>query len=132
MNETRRDHVAIIAIWELLTVLPAGWLTAFFVMLTVGGHFEAVHSGHGDLVGTAISIGVMLTVGLGYASLGLLGGIGLLRGDEWGRKLSLAHAVASLVLIPIGTVAGALALRYLTRASAMELVAARKRPAPAS
>ena len=117
MNENRRDYVPAIGIWELVTVIPVGYVTALFFIFGLAAFSEDVHWVHDNPERTLLAAGMALVVGLGYTGLGLLGGIGLLRGDEWGRKLSLAHAVASLVLIPIiGTVIGALSLRYLLQA----------------
>jgi hypothetical protein len=117
MNETRRDYVPAIAIWELLTVLPVGCITASVVIFSLMAYSEEMHFGHGNPTQTLLAAGMILVLGLAYMALGLMGGIGLLLGDEWGRKLSLAHAAVSLVLIPIiGTFVGALSLRYLLRA----------------
>ena len=60
-----------------------------------------------------LSIAVLVMVA--YFILALMGGIGLLRGREWGRILSIVHAALSLFWAPIGTVIGILILIYLTK-----------------
>jgi hypothetical protein len=52
--------------------------------------------------------------------VGVAGGVGLLRGKEWGRILSIVHAALSLFNIPIGTVIGVLAMIYLVRQDVRE------------
>jgi hypothetical protein len=60
-------------------------------------------------------VGIGLLVFVAYFVLALMGGIGLLRGREWGRIMGIVHAAISLFWVPVGTVIGALVLVYLTR-----------------
>ena len=69
-----------------------------------------------------LSIAVLVMVA--YFILALMGGIGLLRGREWGRVLSIVHAALSLFWVPIGTVIGILILVYLTGSEVKEYFAA--------
>ena len=67
-----------------------------------------------------IMLGIVALVMVAYFVLALMGGIGLLRGREWGRILSIVHAALSLFWVPIGTVIGILILIYLTKAEVRE------------
>jgi hypothetical protein len=49
-----------------------------------------------------------------------MGGIGLLKGREWGRILSIIHAALNLLWVPVGTVIGVLILIYLTKTETQE------------
>ena len=60
-----------------------------------------------------LSIAVLVMVA--YFILALMGGIGLLRGREWGRILSIIHAALTLFSVPFGTAIGVLILIYLTK-----------------
>jgi hypothetical protein len=110
-------NLSLIAIWQLLTVLVAGYLLMSFLIWTYAYFSEAEYFGTGKLwsLEALRYYAIELAVGLGYIVPGLVGAAGLLLAKEWGRKLSIAHALLSLILIPIGTVAGALSLRYLLR-----------------
>ena len=67
-----------------------------------------------------IVLGIVLLVMIAYFILALIGGIGLLRGREWGRILSIVHAALSLFWVPVGTVIGILILIYLTKTEVQE------------
>ena len=71
--------------------------------------------------GIAILIlGIAMLVMVAYFVLALMGGIGLLKGKEWGRILSIVHAALSLFWVPVGTVIGILILVYLTKTEVQE------------
>ena len=111
----QRDYVPVIAIWELLSVFGVGYLLVMFLFVTYASYSEAAYFGEPNWpTGVALLIAELI-LGLGYILVALLGGIGLLRREEWGRRVSILHAILSLVLFPIGTVIGALSWRYLTR-----------------
>ena len=67
-----------------------------------------------------IVLGIAALVMVAYFILALMGGIGLLRGREWGRILSIVHAALSLFWVPVGTVIGVLILIYLTKTEIQE------------
>ena len=67
-----------------------------------------------------IVMGIVALVMVAYFVMALMGGIGLLRGREWGRILSIVHAALSLFWVPVGTVIGILILIYLTKAETQE------------
>ena len=67
-----------------------------------------------------VALGIALLVMVAYFVLALMGGIGLLKGREWGRILSIVHAALSLFSVPVGTVIGILILIYLTKTEVQE------------
>ncbi len=67
-----------------------------------------------------ILLGSVLLVMVAYFILALMGGIGLLKGREWGRILSIIHAALNLFWVPVGTVIGVLILIYLTKTETQE------------
>jgi hypothetical protein len=121
-SERRRRFLTLIAIWQLLSVVVAGYLLMWFLAVTYMTYSEQEYFGLGSLWGPEAlrAYAVELALGLGYIVPALAGAVGLLRTREWGRKLSSVHALLSLILIPVGTVPGALALRYLLRPDVKE------------
>ena len=67
-----------------------------------------------------IVLSIILLVMVAYFILALMGGIGLLKGREWGRILSIIHAALNLFWVPVGTVIGVLILIYLTKTETQE------------
>ena len=67
-----------------------------------------------------IMLGIAVLVMVAYFILALMGGIGLLKGREWGRILSIIHAALNLFWVPVGTVIGVLILIYLTKTETQE------------
>jgi hypothetical protein len=67
-----------------------------------------------------ITLGVIALLMVAYFVLALMGGIGLLKGREWGRILSIVHAALSLFWVPVGTVIGVLVLIYMTKTEVRE------------
>lgn len=126
----RANYLSVIAIGQLLSVVLAGYLLMWSLAVTYISYSEAEYFGQGKLwsVESLSTYAIELTLGLGYIVPGLAGATGLLWAKEWGRKLSVVHAVLSLILFPIGTILGALALRYLLQPDVKEhFQAARKR-----
>ena len=74
--------------------------------------------GMGGMAAIGLIIALLVLV-VGFV-IALMGGIGLLRGREWGRILSIVHAALSLFWVPIGTIIGILVLIYLTKAEVRE------------
>ena len=125
----RPDLIMLIAIWM--------FLSAFGILIGVGGiasvffctaPWMTMGEWNGWQMWGAPNIGVIAILGLSIAALmmlayfilALMGGIGLLKGKEWGRILSIVHAALSLFSIPIGTVIGILVLIYLTKPEVRE------------
>ena len=67
-----------------------------------------------------IMLGVAVLAMVAYFILALMGGIGLLKGREWGRILSIIYAALNLFWVPVGTVIGVLILIYLTKTETQE------------
>ena len=107
------DLLLPIAIWEFITAL--GVLIGISAIFTFA--FPAVISGlwgaalTGSLFG--LSVGVLILTIMIVIALG--GGLGLLLGKEWGRTLSIVHAVMTALWIPVGTAIGILIILYLTK-----------------
>ena len=119
------DLVVLIAVWEFLTALAilfiiTGIASAFFYAYP-WVWWDAMMWDVPRFGGIAIFIlGIALLVVLAYFVIALMGGIGLLRGREWGRIIAIIHAALSLFWMPIGTVIGVLVLVYLTKSDVRE------------
>ncbi len=115
----RPNQLVLIAIWQFFTVLPM----IFFLLMYIGlaaGQISAT-----DWIELLLWVyGATLAGILGYIVVPVVGGIGLIKGYQWGRKLRIAHAILSLALFPIGTVIGILSLRYLMRKDVKEYFSA--------
>ena len=111
------DLLILIAIWEFITAF-----LAFIGLLAIALFaFPAVFQtwGRTYLAGIfGLSVASLLV--LGYLSVAVTSGIGLIIGKEWGRILAIVHAALSLVSIPIGTALGILSLIYLAKAEVKE------------
>jgi hypothetical protein len=114
----RPDLLVLVAIWE--------FVSAFFALVgivLVGAlAFPAmIDALWGDaLIGGVVALGFGVLLLLGTVGLGVVAGIGLLTGKEWGRILAIIHAVLGLFNVPVGTVVGVLVLIYLTRPEVTE------------
>jgi hypothetical protein len=107
------DLLVLIAIWDFL--VAAG---SFILVVLISGFAfpPAISQSYGPaMVGVIFGLSVIVLL-LTLVVISLSGGIGLLRGKEWGRVLSLVNAALSLFSPPIGTAAGVLSIIYLTRA----------------
>lgn len=108
------DLLVLIAIWDFL--VAAG---SFILVVLISGFAfpPAISQSYGPaMVGVIFGLSVIVLLLLTLVVISLSGGIGLLRGKEWGRVLSLVNAALSLFSPPIGTAAGVLSIIYLTRA----------------
>ena len=65
-----------------------------------------------------ISIGIFVLIILFV--LGLIAGIGLLQGKNWGRIMSIVTAALTAFSFPIGTAIGVLIIVYLTKQEVKE------------
>ncbi len=117
----RPDLLVLIAVWMFLSALGvligiAAITSAFFFApgIWMWGNWmwwDVPHIGSFVAVGLSIAILVMVA----YFIIALMGSIGLLKGKDWGRILSIVHAALSLFWVPIGTVIGILVIIYLTK-----------------
>ena len=125
----RPDLLVLIAVWMFLSALGiligiAAVSSMFFFTypwmcwdgIGAWGMWDMPQMG-----GFAIfALGVAVLVMVAYFILALMGGIGLLKGKEWGRVLSIVHAALSLFWIPVGTVIGILVIIYLVKPEVRE------------
>jgi hypothetical protein len=79
----------------------------------------------GGIFGLSVAI-LMLLVLIGIA---IAGGVGLLKGQEWGRVLSIVFAALNLFAFPFGTIIGVLILIYLTKPDVAAYFNNRNQPA---
>ena len=119
----RPDLLLLIAIWE--------FITAFFALIGISAIAvfalpEAVspYWGWEPEVGAIFGLSIAILVLLCYLGIAIAGGMGLLKGQEWGRVLSIAHSALSLFWFPIGTVIGVLSIIYLSRPEVTEYIKA--------
>jgi len=129
----RPDLLVLIAVWMFLSAFGifigiAAVCSAFFFSYPWMA-WDGMWNGWGmwgmwgmpQMGGIAfIMLGIVALVMVAYFVLALMGGIGLLRGREWGRILCIVHAALSLFWVPVGTVIGILILIYLTKAEVRE------------
>ncbi len=110
------DLLVLIAIWEFLSAFGVFiGIVAIAVFAFPGAVNPMDGFGRRAEVGAIFGLSIAILVLLIYLVIGVLGGIGLLKGREWGRIVSLVHSVLSLFWIPFGTVIGILAIIYLVR-----------------
>ncbi len=110
----RPDGLTIISIWHYLS-------GAFFLVLTAVIAFMTLAFGIGAMaedLGMLIPMGIFGVIALAFMALSILNlvvGYGLWILKPWARTGAIALAIVSLPFMPIGTIAGALALWYLLR-----------------
>ena len=113
----RPDLLIVIAIWEFLSALVSLiGVAAILIFAFPGISLDAGPPDTGAIFGLSIGI-LFLLAGAGIA---VAGGVGLILGEEWGRILTMVHAVLSLFAIPCGTIIGILVLIYLMKPETRE------------
>ncbi len=107
------DNLTLIAVWEFFTAFAA------FVAIVITAFFafpDATNNISGSAVpGTVFLFSISILVLICYGGIAIAGGVGLLKGKEWGRILSIVHAAPSLLSFPIGTVIGIIIIMYLSK-----------------
>ena len=126
----RPELLVLIAVWEFLSafgVLVGIGAVSFLFFFTVPGVWWDGMMGEWGMwdmprIGNfaVVMLGFILLVMVAYFILALMGGIGLLKGREWGRIMSIVQAALSFFWVPIGTVIGILILIYLTKNEVQE------------
>jgi len=122
VNKVKRpDLFFFFSIWE--------FITAFFAFIGISAIAvfvipDAIKPWWGLEVGTIFGLSIGILVLMCYIGIAIAGGMGLLKGKEWGRIMSIAHAALSLFYFPIGTVIGILSIIYLTRPEVLEYIKA--------
>ena len=108
------ELLILVAIWDFLVAAGAFICIA---VISVFGFPPAISLAYGPaLVGVIFGLSVVALILLAGLIVSLMGGIGVLRGKEWGRVLSLVTAAIGIFAFPVGTAAGVLIIIYLTRA----------------
>ncbi len=124
MKMKRPDLLILIAIWQFITALGAigGILGivfyAFPAMLGIWGDSFIRIFGLNvtPIIGGIPGLSIALLILVGYATIAILGGIGLLIGKEWGRIISIICNAINLPNFPAGTTVGILCIIYLSKA----------------
>jgi len=104
------ELLILVAMWEFVSAFGAAiGISAIFIfalpeILALEGIARL-----GGIFGITIGLFVLFC----FTVITVAAGIGLLIGKEWGRILSLAHAVLILFCIPFGTFIGILIIIYL-------------------
>jgi hypothetical protein len=107
------DLLTLIAIWEFITAFLA---LVGLCAIAVFTFPDALDPFMGPAVpGVIFALSISVLVLICYIGIAIAGGIGLLKGQEWGRVLSIAHGALSLFWLPVGTVIGVLSIIYLTQ-----------------
>ena len=119
MELKRHDGLVLIAVWDFITAL---WLLIPVIAIAI---FAFPNT---DDAGGYFGLSIVTVVLLSLLGLSLAAGIGLLTRKEWGRILAIVHATMSLIVIPVGTIIGALSLVYLTRSRIREYFATAESP----
>lgn len=114
----RPDLLILIAVWQFLSAFIAligvCIIAAFVFPDAVGPLWGQA------LTGVIFGLSISILVLLAFIGIAIAGGVGLLKGQEWGRVLSIVHAALSLFTFPIGTIIGVLAIVYLTKTEVTE------------
>ena len=105
------DSLIFIAIWEFTTAFAAflGLGAVAFIAFPAAMWGSALPAA---IFGLSIAILVLIY----FIDIAIAGGIGLLKGREWGRVLSIIHSVPSLFSVPVGTIIGIIVIMYLMKA----------------
>lgn len=98
---TMEQHVKLVAIFNITlgSILAFVGLVAFLFLTGIG-----IVAGDADafpILGFVGTMGFIFMLGFGLP--GILGGIGLLKRQEWARILTIAASCIGLFAVPIGT-----------------------------
>ena len=122
-RQDSETHVRLVA-WLHIILSVLGLLAAAFVLLLfVGVGLLLAVADESEAMGILAVIGTFIAVFLFLVSVpGLVGGIGLLKRQNWARILVLILSVLQLFNIPFGTAVGIYSLWVLTREETMALL----------
>lgn len=114
----RPDLLILLVTWQFVAAFF--WLIGLIAAVLFAYPFSPGYEGTtvetGDVLGMIVGTLFLLTC----LSIAITSGIGLVKGKSWGRIVSIVNAVLSLLIVPIGTVAGILVLIYLMRSEVRE------------
>lgn len=116
----RPDAITLIAVWDFFCAVTA--------LIGIGAIILIVFPLVSDLQGISrVSTFFGLYVGIFfiacYIAISVIAGIGILRGQDWGRILCIIQACLGMISVPIGTTIGILILVYLGKLEAKEYFA---------
>lgn len=121
-SQDAETHTNVVA-WLHIILSVLGLLAVAFVMLVFVGIGLLLAATEGsEAMGILAVIGTLIGTFLFLVSVpGLVGGIGLLKRQNWARILVLILSVLQLFNVPFGTAVGIYSLWALTRAETMAL-----------
>ncbi len=110
-RRARPDGVMLISVWFIIcSIIPLLGAVAILVFAFPAVIADTAGSDRYFAVG-GVAFGFILVLGVGL--LNVVAVVGLLRLREWARMLAIVLAALGLILVPFGTVAGALIIWYL-------------------
>ena len=107
----RPDLIILVVIWEFISAFIA-FIGVSAIAAIAFPHVISETWGTA-LPGAVFGLSIAVLILLCYIGIAIAGGIGLLKGREWGRTLGIAHAALSLFAFPVGTIIGILSIIYL-------------------
>ena len=125
-RKQRPDGLTIISIWFYLTGAFFLLVTALVAFMTMAFGIGAVFENARLLIPSGI-FGVMALAFMAMSILNWVVGYGLWIQKPWARTGAIALAIVGLLIMPIGTIAGAIILWYLLQP---QIAAAFEKPAP--
>jgi hypothetical protein len=103
----------LLIIWQFIAA--SFWLIGIIAAAVFAFPFSPGYEGTSVEVGDVFGMIVGTLFLLGCIGVAIASGIGLVKGKRWGRLVSIVNAALSLMLVPIGTIAGILVLIYLMK-----------------
>ena len=127
------DLLVLVAVWQFVAAFFVLCAAGFMSLLLLPSSLGMWGNNWGSMWGMnnipeigAIAIVMAIFIMIVYIVVGIVGGIGLLVGKEWGRITSIVHNALSLISFPIGTTLGILSIVYLTKSEVKEYFTPRK------
>lgn len=112
-SKLKPDSIELVAIWQ--------FIAAFFILIGLvamgvfafpfSPGYEGAYTSIGDIYGMTIGAIVLI----GSLCLFIVGGVGILKAESWGRIISIINSGLVLFAFPVGTVIGTLSLIYLSK-----------------
>jgi uncharacterized membrane protein (DUF2068 family) len=112
--QQRPDGLTIISIWFYLCGAFFLLVTAIVTFMTLAFGVGAVVEDMGMIIPTAM-VGFIALAFMALSILNLMVGYGLWILRPWARIGAIALAIVGLILMPVGTLSGALILWYLLK-----------------
>ncbi len=107
------DLLALVVVWDIVMAFGALVCIAAIALMALP-EVMAPYFGRAFL-GVIFSLSLVVLVLLASLAIAIAAGIGVLRGKEWGRLLSIVSAALGLFWFPVGTIVGLLIMIYLDR-----------------